>query len=1210
MSNRECGALEAADTLLESFHKGKLDLEKALDYREKSEEFQKAFETAKQLVQQRLDDLEKQHESQDDPDNPIGVQNIEAGEAMQDFKDLGEKLVQEIDVSEMISNLNADQRRVFDDVINTVTSPDNKQLLKYVSGEGGTGKSFLIKTIKCWIKQNLNKDTVVAAPTGIAAFNIDGLTVHRVWQLLVAHGDTPKYTQLSDHVLKVLRAELKDVHLIIIDEVSMISNLTLAYIHLRLSQIFNTTEDGWFGQKHILLFRDLLQLPPDTDYVEKIKLLLPSGLEYFIERVSVKFQVMDMDKAYVVRKQFPLSLSYGITIHKSQGLSLQNTVIDIDTSLCDANENPRDSADNTSSDEHSDAHRQPPTEGDARSDTSADTQRENSGRGEFSLTSYDSDIFDPAEEDYTLRANTMSQPRAAATIAPREDISPAQINAEIERLRPATNGRPSEIDQRRAHEPARASPGAIDSVLSDIQHMMRDMHDRINRAEAAEFDRSVELLRAMRDMQDRVSRLEAANYNRPDEIGRRVRSQGPLDITYGRTLEDVRNQHDPVNTYLKLKEARDMIPEIDGTSRSQVQKFLNASTYAMNEINPAEEKSLLKAILCTKLTGKAMYDFQTRDIHSFAQLKQEIEMCYLAKRSTTHIQKEFNMLRQKPGESAREYGLRVDKLSMELYQSMIEGREQSSEQRKAILDTIQELALENFQLGLRDDIQTIVRSRNYANLTAAILGATSEEKLKGPPQRSTYNTDRNQNGQEQTRRTQSVGVKCNKCGKLGHSGQECRTSRYANRYSLPRAEKPHGINTVEKYCFHCKKEGHKREDCWTLNGRPEKERTRQAKYDAQEKKPINATEKNRGNRTSETDEDMSNSDSSSSSRSSGNDKQEKRRRHKTRHALEYRVAQVSGKANKNSNLDLVTLPMREATKGKLSFLLDSGAAITFIKVGKLKDKTKIREKKIALTGVTGHQIYTLGKIRASILIGKETIRHTMYVVRDDFPVDYEGILGIDFLKKHQAVPNHAENRLKIGAATFKLQPYRKFTLPPRSETIISAITNTNKVGIVRGKEISPGVFIGNCMVKPIDFLCPISIVNITEKPVEIITPHVTLEEAPVTDKADIFTLQPTEERESITERREQLRRKLRMSHLNNEERKTLEQICEDYCDIFHLEDDKLTCTPTVKHEIPTRADSAPVNVRPYRLPEKHKEEINRQINKMLEDGIIRPIIQV
>jgi len=66
---------------------------------------------------------------------------------------------------------------------------------------------------------------------------------------------------------------------------------------------------------------------------------------------------------------------------------------------------------------------------------------------------------------------------------------------------------------------------------------------------------------------------------------------------------------------------------------------------------------------------------------------------------------------------------------------MTEEKEHSPERRKAILDTIQELALENFQLGLRDDIQTIMRSRNYKTLTAAISNAIAEEKLKGSPSR-------------------------------------------------------------------------------------------------------------------------------------------------------------------------------------------------------------------------------------------------------------------------------------------------------------------------------------------------------------------------------------------------------------------------------------------------------------------------------------------
>jgi len=75
--------------------------------------------------------------------------------------------------------------------------------------------------------------------------------------------------------------------------------------------------------------------------------------------------------------------------------------------------------------------------------------------------------------------------------------------------------------------------------------------------------------------------------------------------------------------------------------------------------------------------------------------------------------------------------------------------------------------------------------------------------------------------------------------------------------------------------------------------------------------------------------------------------------------------------------------------------------------------------------------------------------------------------------------------------------------------------------------------------------------------------------------------------------------------LNSEEKRAIKGICEDYQDIFHLEGEPLTNTATVAHEINTRADTAPVNVRPYRLPEKHKTEVNRQTQEMLKNKIIR-----
>ncbi|CAK1598256.1 unnamed protein product [Parnassius mnemosyne] len=177
--------------------------------------------------------------------------------------------------------MNSDQLKVFEKIKDIDFT--NKKIMLYVSGEGGTGKSFLIHVIKRWVKEKLNQETIVTAPTGIAAFNIDGLTVHRVFQLPVEHGSTPKYTQLSDIALKMLRDQLKDVSLIIIDEISMISNVTLLYIHLRLVSIFNV--DEWFGGRHIIVFGDLLQLPPvheDPTY----KILAFSDVEKLVGSLS------------------------------------------------------------------------------------------------------------------------------------------------------------------------------------------------------------------------------------------------------------------------------------------------------------------------------------------------------------------------------------------------------------------------------------------------------------------------------------------------------------------------------------------------------------------------------------------------------------------------------------------------------------------------------------------------------------------------------------------------------------------------------------------------------------------------------------------------------------------------------------------------------------------------------------------------------------
>ena len=175
---------------------------------------------------------------------------------------------------ERVSMLNADQRRVFDSVSNYLNhlklheakhfSCKQEPLLKYVAGVAGTGKSFLIEAIKMlvgrlWPTSDLT--CAVVAATGLAAFNVGGLTIQRLFQLPVEHdAKTASNWNLSKDARKVMKDTLHSVKLFIFDEVSMVSSLNLAYMHLRLDKLFGG--EDWFGGKSVLFFGDLLQLEP------------------------------------------------------------------------------------------------------------------------------------------------------------------------------------------------------------------------------------------------------------------------------------------------------------------------------------------------------------------------------------------------------------------------------------------------------------------------------------------------------------------------------------------------------------------------------------------------------------------------------------------------------------------------------------------------------------------------------------------------------------------------------------------------------------------------------------------------------------------------------------------------------------------------------------------------------------------------------------
>src|SRR5688572_6011478 len=103
----------------------------------------------------------------------------------------------------------------------------------------------------------------VLAPTGVAAFNIDGITIHSGLSIPIVN-DTKRF-DINGKRLMQLQNKLKDISYIIIDEKSMVGRRMLALIDMRLRQAFPENKNEPFGGRSIIIFGDFGQLPPVLD---------------------------------------------------------------------------------------------------------------------------------------------------------------------------------------------------------------------------------------------------------------------------------------------------------------------------------------------------------------------------------------------------------------------------------------------------------------------------------------------------------------------------------------------------------------------------------------------------------------------------------------------------------------------------------------------------------------------------------------------------------------------------------------------------------------------------------------------------------------------------------------------------------------------------------------------------------------------------------
>ena len=164
----------------------------------------------------------------------------------------------------------------------------------FLTGKAGTSKTTFLK----YIIEHTHKHTVVAAPTGIAAINAGGVTLHSLLQLPfgtfipenipVSPSEgritTPQTLFQNSKFNATKRQLIKEIELLIIDEVSMLRADLLDCIDHTLRHLRRISKP--FGGIQILFIGDLMQLPPVVKDDEKSEYS-----DYVIENNGSEFEL-------------------------------------------------------------------------------------------------------------------------------------------------------------------------------------------------------------------------------------------------------------------------------------------------------------------------------------------------------------------------------------------------------------------------------------------------------------------------------------------------------------------------------------------------------------------------------------------------------------------------------------------------------------------------------------------------------------------------------------------------------------------------------------------------------------------------------------------------------------------------------------------------------------------------------------------------------
>lgn len=344
--------------------------------------------------------------------------------------------------------------------------------------------------------------------------------------------------------------------------------------------------------------------------------------------------------------------------------------------------------------------------------------------------------------------------------------------------------------------------------------------------------------------------------------------------------------------------------------------------------------------------------------------------------------------------------------------------------------------------------------------------------------------------------------------------------------------------------------------------------------------------------------------------------------------------------------DLPRIPVKIQDQTYLA-LLDSGAAATLISdsvYANLINPPSLSASHIQLQSVTGNNLEVRGSSKLRLSIGNQNFEQQLSVIKG---MPYEVILGIDFIRDSRMVLNVAENVVEVGGQKLGIGPnYHQYN-GPRSVTISGAITipakheciasvQTHAIG--KGERyvefqaeegelaedvakliihsdlglVGPQGLMGVRLHNPTKeaITLPIGRTIGTATVVEGMVASIEFTETSLDEEAQGSVPESPKATPSSEERwvsKAKFLEQFNLEHLSQPTRRQLEDLLWTHEAIFAAHEYDLGEGIAISSfVIKLKPDADPVYCRPYPMSEHQTEELKRQLQQMLEHGLIRP----